>query len=328
MNNLQTVLDQYSLMHASIAPMTDTGRNNALWRVEAGGAVYILKQHSSPSYDDAAAIDYEANILNTLTQKNLSFDVPVLLANQHGDVACQTEEGWFSLMRHFPGVRVNAADLDHIDLFGSALGELHVALADVPLVSRPGRPLFEHLLDFSVLDVCALTPAQLGLDDPTLDDLFAWWRDEAQAVRHFVAGPYQSLPQQMCHNDITPNNVLINLGYVSAVLDFEFLSPAARALDVAMALRMTMRIWDNPEPWPIVERFFAGYRRWTHLTEDEIAALPLLLRLRSALPIVWWVGRQESLARVPSLMENQRTLVDWLAWYERPFLERVARWGV
>jgi len=100
------------------------------------------------------------------------------------------------------------------------------------------------------------------------------------------------LPWQLCHNDVTPANVLVEAARVSAMLDFELAAPAARALDVAMELRMTMRVWQNPEPWDVVSRFCRGYARWLPVTEAEARALPWLMRLRGALTVLWWLGRR------------------------------------
>ena len=48
-------------------------------------------------------------------------------------------------------------------------------------------------------------------------------------------------------------------GRVAAVLDFEFACPAPRALDLAMGLRMTMRVWESGDPWPAARRFLESY---------------------------------------------------------------------
>lgn len=309
-----------------IAPLSESGLNNQMWSVEAAEESYILKQHTSTSYEDRASIAYEHRLLRHLVLQSLSFSLPVPLLTRSGETLCQTASGDFSLAHCLPGERLKGSE--HLTAFGSSLGELHLALATLPVESRPGRPLFERLFDFPApsLNVMALTPQSLGIkDEPALRDLLDWWQEEAQALAAFAGGPYRSLPWQICHNDFTPNNVLVDQGRVSAVLDFEFTSPAARALDIAMALRMTMRIWDNPTPWFLVEAFFAGYRRWVHLTQAEIEGLPWLLRLRSSMSILWWVGRQQNLARVPSLIENQRTMVQWLSQYEEQFLEHVAK---
>jgi len=112
------------------------------------------------------------------------------------------------------------------------------------------------------------------------------------------------LPWQLCHNDGTPANVLVEAGRVSAMLDFEFAAPAARALDVAMGLRMTMRVWQNPEPWDVVSRFCRGYARWLPVTEAEARALPWLMRLRGAITVLWWLGRRRRADDGPIVLDR------------------------
>jgi hypothetical protein len=93
-----------------------------------------------------------------------------------------------------------------------------------------------------------------------------------------------------------------------------------------MGLRMTMRYWENPEPWPVVQRFCRGYSRWLTLTEAEILALPWLIRLRSAIPTLWWLGRTDlrrDPSRVPLSLGYQQELGRWLERYGRQWVEVV-----
>ena len=214
---------------------------------------------------------------------------------------------------------------------GIALGELQVALQPYPTTPRPGHPLFGTLFDFppSGRDPFTLMPDQLGLPDaPPYAGLLRWWREEAAQLQAFVDGTYRTLPQQACHNDVSPANVLVEAGRVSAVLDFEFATVAARALDVAMGLRMTMQVWENPEPWEVARRFCRGYARWIRMTEAEVLALPQLLRLRTAIPFLWWLGRSGALsdaARVSRHIDNMQRLVRWLHRQEQRLVDVVMR---
>jgi Ser/Thr protein kinase RdoA (MazF antagonist) len=113
---------------------------------------------------------------------------------------------------------------------------------------------------------------------------------------------------------------------VTAVLDFEFAAPAARALDVAMGLRMTMQVWENPEPWEAVRRFCRGYIHWMPLTEAEVTALPWLIRLRGAITVLWWLGRMGArgdAGPIPTRIEYMRNFVRWLDRYEQRFVDVV-----
>ena len=165
-------------------------------------------------------------------------------------------------------------------------------------------------------------------DTDANNEALRWWRAEAAQLQTVVDGPYRELPWQMCHNDLAPANVLVEAGRVSAILDFEFATPAPRALDVAMGLRMTMRVWENPEPWDRVRRFYCGYRRWLPLLDAEIRALPGLIRLRGAITVLWWLGRQ-SAADDPLVALDRigylRNFVHWLERYEQAFVEVLLR---
>ena len=56
-------------------------------------------------------------------------------------------------------------------------------------------------------------------------------------------------------------------------------------------LRVAMPYWQNPEPWAEARAYCQGFARLVTLTEQEIAVIPDLLRLRSAITALWWIGR-------------------------------------
>ena len=290
----------------------------------------MAKTYASLSYDDPASIDYEHRLLAWLADAGLSFDVPMPIAARNGALLVHGPHGPMSLARLLPGERLDACALDQIELLGATLGELQAALRRYPATPRPGRPLFGALFDFPPPshDPCALTPEQLGLPTaPPYDGLLHWWREEAARLRAFVDGPYRALPRQFCHNDVTPANVLVAAGRISAVLDFEFATPSVRALDVAMGLRMTIRVWENPEPWDEIRRFCQGYTRWALLTEAEAAAMPWLMRLRAAIAIVWWIGHAAATGDagpIPTNITYLQRLVRWLDRYERRFVDVIS----
>jgi len=95
-------------------------------------------------------------------------------------------------------------------------------------------------------------------------------------------------------------------------------------MGAAMGLRMTMRVWENPEPWEMVRRFCRGYTRWMPLTQEEVCAMPQLLQLRGAITVLWWLGRRATtddpyitLHRI----EYLRNAARWLDRHEGSLLE-------
>lgn len=245
--------------------------------------------------------------------------MPAPLADRDGETLQQTPVGWLTLIPDLPGANLDPTDLPQVEALGVALGALHIALASLPTGSRPGRALFQAFFLFPPQehDPLHLAPQQIGADDSEeARAVLAWWRGEAEQLAAFVAGPYRQLPHQLCHNDPAPYNVLSDDRQVTAIIDFEFACPAPRGLDVAMALRMTMRVWTQPDPWPSAEAFCRGYARSATLSTAETTQLPALMRLRSAMGILWALGRGVPLD-APRLLEHIGYLWNTVRWLDQ-----------
>jgi len=100
-----------------------------------------------------------------------------------------------------------------------------------------------------------------------------------------------ALPWQVVHGDFAYLNVLIAGGTVTGFLDFEFAAADMRAADLATALYVTTVRSSDAERWPLLEAVLAGYRRRVPLDPAEAAAIPDLMRRRSAFGLVHWIGR-------------------------------------
>lgn len=319
------MLESYSFAPpVEVFPFPQSGRNNTLYGIRTGNGSFIQKIYQCPGSDDLPSIRYEHALLNTVANSEVSFYVPQPIPDNNGEILHHCPDGWSIVYPWFPGRRLNPCDLDEVALLGDTIGQLHVALQHYPIEPRPGRPMFTTFFDFPTPkhDPFTLTPQQLRIaDDAHSRDLLSWWRDEAKRLHAFVQITYRTLPWQTCHNDVSPNNVLIDDGRVSTVLDFEFATPAARALDVAMGLRMTMRVWENPEPWESIYAFFRSYSPWIQLTEAELQALPTLIRLRNVMGLLWWLGRDLEHEWILTLIGYHQNYVHWLAQHESQFLD-------
>jgi Ser/Thr protein kinase RdoA (MazF antagonist) len=319
-------LADYSLIPPlELCAMPRQGVNNQNVRVCTGAGDFVWKTYTS--HDDPDEIRYEHDLLAWLATSGLSFAVSAPLPGRDGETLRPFAGQWTALSPWRSGTQLNPALPDQVELLGSAVGELLAAMRRYPIMPRPGRHLFGALFRFPPpeRDPFTLTAASLGVaSTPDTEDLLGWWREEAARLQKFVKGPYRSLPWQVCHNDVAPANLLVEAGRISAMLDFEFAAPAARALDAAMGLRMTMRVWENPEPWEMIRRFCRGYTRWTPFTPAELLAMPELLRLRGAITVLWWLGRHNmtddptiALERITYLRNATR----WLGQHEGRFLD-------
>lgn len=202
-------------------------------------------------------------------------------------------------------------------------------MAEEPQTPRPGAALFKDIFAFPTTQGASLYPASDECEATRTienDALFRWWDEEAARLQAFVEGGYRRLPMQVCHNDVTPNNLLVADGRATAVLDFEFATITARALDFATGLRLVIRHWLPRQEWAAVEPFCRGYARWATLMAQEISYLPDLLRLRGAITTLWWLGSAAGSARtrqVAQSIANLRRLDDWLIRNDQELIERI-----
>ncbi len=239
MNKWLLALREYDLeTPVELYALSKVGKNNTVFGVRSGSNEYILKLHSSMVYDEFESIQYEIELLEWLSKADLSFQIPIPILNRNGNYVSTVSDEHFCLIPKFKGIQPDLDKLNHIESIGHALGQLQDKLSERPSMIRLSRSPFIQFFDFSqpYFDPFALTPVDLGFNksDSEVISLLEWWAEEAYRLDVFYKDAYQQLPHQICHNDITPNNLLVYNEHVHAVLDFEFMTVTPRAYDLAI----------------------------------------------------------------------------------------------
>lgn len=314
----------------TIFALPSVGTNNRVAGVRTGAGDFVWKLYQT--FDDPAPLHYEARLLTWLAGLGLPFAVPAPLPDRAGDAISRAGDGWQALSPLLPGDRPDPRDPVQVVAIGAALGELHRALEPYSRETRPNAPAFGDLdrLHPAIPSPEALTPEVFGLPgDPPRDRALAWWREHLAGLRAFIAGPYAALPRQPIHGDFAPSNTLYHDGRLSAILDFEFAAPDARALDLASGLEYTLRYWEGTPPeelWPIASAFCRGYARRNRLTDAEIDAIPQLMLLRDTVSTLWHTGRALASgqgARNRAGFEHLWDTTHWLATHERDLVATI-----
>src|SRR5262249_46569486 len=109
---------------------------------------------------------------------------------------------------------------------------------------------------------------------------------------------------------------------------FEFASPDLRALDFAVGIwSFGVALWQTDRDWTTIEAFAAGYGDGGALQHLEVAALPALLRLREAVSLTHWVGRQrQGLTTEADIVERAERMLridHWLQTHADELVQRV-----
>lgn len=328
MVNVAEALADYDLTPpVEVSPLPHaTGINNRIRVVRTGAGTFIWKTYLARR--DPAAIRYEHRLLTWLARQTLSFATPRPVPTRSDDTLCPTPDGpeWQALFTHLPGQHLDRNDPALIEAFGAALAELHTVLARYPMDPVPDITEYAVLdgIHPAVSDPSALSAEDFGLPPSAAsDDIVRRWRALLDTTNAFIAGPYRALPRQVIHGDVTPGNAFADDERITALFDFEFAMPDARAIDVASGLTFVMRLWehDDASALAMVRHFARGYARHVTLTAAEIAALPRVMLLREVVGTIWWAGRKRAGTpqRNTERITDMETLAGWLQQHEAAF---------
>ena len=260
------------------------GNNNDTYFVSANEGDFVLRVYRNTA--EVGRVRDEHDLLGALALQELPFAVPTPQRTTDGDTLAVIESAdgprLASLFARIPGEPAAMVPRD-ARLAGRAIAQVDLALArlDRP-VRAPAAIRDVHPL---VLDPIA------ALDELDLGERYATARAILERVDESHTALVASLPLQVIHGDLAYTNVLVNDGAVSGMLDFEFAAADMRAADLACGLYVTTVRSTEPERWPLLEALAAGYRRSIPLDPVEAAAIPELMRRRSAFGIVHWIGR-------------------------------------
>lgn len=315
LTELLTSDQTYSLLPPIETRTLATGTNNNTIAIHSSSGDFVWRGYQTHARPET--ILYEHRLLSWLAEQPLSFRVPAPVRMKNGDTLYQDDQGYYALFPLVAGEVPDRANNAQMKSVGAALGELHRQLEIYPETTRPGLSTYGTVTDVHprLPAPAAMQPQDVGLTGTEPEALlFAWWREEIAQIQQWQEDHYASLPHQVIHGDFTPGNTLVVGDQVSALLDFDFALLDARAVDVAAGLYFTMRIWENPDPWPVVSAFCYGYQQQNTLTKAEILAIPWLMRLRCAVSIVWWFGKEAAAGKSVGLwrLEDLRNLVGWL----------------
>jgi Ser/Thr protein kinase RdoA (MazF antagonist) len=211
------------------------------------------------------------------------------------------------------------------------LAQLDQALAALPAIQTPEDfqpfPTFGELV---CLDICVPDPLAAIEQLPIEQDQAQQIRAMLVTVQEKVPDLYNRLPQQLIHGDYDHSNILVEDQQVTAVLDFEFAARDLRALDLCVALSWwPVNVMGTGKEWDVINTFATIYLSHFPLLEEELLAIPDLLRLRDATSLVHRIGRylagQETDTRIQDRVRHSLWREAWLSTHQGQLLEYVMK---
>ncbi len=266
-----TVLEEWKTVLGEKVELSAPYTGRELWPVTAeDGSRYFLKRLGP--WRNLPVAD-EARILIHLARQGVR--VAEFLPTDRATLYAGPVEDSFVLMPWLPNDHFNAGELVSLEeTIGSALAELHLALATYPW---PANSYVENLR--ASLEQDLMLP-------PDIANGFSTRRDSMTAA-------LADVPSQLIHGDLTPENVLLcRPGMVSGFIDFDHLPLGPRVWDIAKYLSRRIRLrWRQGAHASDLGRldhlagFLAGYQQNSPLGAAEIGALPSAIAAGNVLEV-------------------------------------------
>jgi homoserine kinase type II len=298
------LLDAWALPRPRVLTRAHRGYSNETWFVRSAAGDHVLRLHTNKHVE---AIRFEHALLRQVATAELTFRTPKPIETEGGDtLATETSSARAAaLFRRIPGRHLDENDQDGAAMAAAAYAALDVALAGLdridvatPVFSGDLRAVHPAITDLAELE---------GIAGPAAREL-------AEAAAANAPAIYTSLPIQLIHGDFGLGNVLVRAGRVRGLLDFEHAGRNVRALELGGALRTVLTMNERERLWRPV---LGGYLRTLALDPAEIAALPGLVLLQSAIVLVWAAGRTVAGSGTPEALseyvERARGLSAWIA---------------
>jgi Ser/Thr protein kinase RdoA (MazF antagonist) len=167
------------------------GINNRIRGVPTDAGAFVWKTYLADR--DPAAIRYEHRLLAWLTRQRLPFATPDAVPTEAGETLSRTPDGahWQALFPYLPGKPLDRTDPATIEAFGTALAELHGALARYPLDPVPDISSYTalHEIHPAVPAPSALTPSDFGMEAGAAGDAtLTRWRSMLDETYAVIAG--------------------------------------------------------------------------------------------------------------------------------------------
>lgn len=267
-DRLEHFLKRYDLGRArSLQPIAAGITNtNYFLETEAGSFVLTLYEHHG---DDE--LDYMLGLQQHLAARGVRCAAPV--GDRRGDLYSTFEQRPAAIIHRLRGEVVTTPRAQHCDCIGAELARFHLAGRDFARVRDNPRG-GEWLLAMADLFADRLTADERELFDSTRRDL-----------ENFDTA---SLPRGAIHADLFHDNALFVEADLSGIVDFDYACSDSLVLDIAILINDWCIDARGELSTPLVAAVIGAYQRHRVLAREEIAALPLMLRLGA---LRFWFSR-------------------------------------
>lgn len=265
---------------------------------------------------NSARVRFEHEILKQLNTVQLSFSVPSMLSSlvdkdvtnvklSNGAEACMVEI--------IPG---GLPKLTCVEDIGRASGELNTAIGKVKIseslcTTPPYYDIFA--VHHAVTRELFLREIKSSAFDSTREYATKMTQEIMEIEEKCKQFHKLGLPKALIHGDLHYDNVLVENGKVTGLLDFEFAAFDWRAMELAICLS---KYAGEEQAMDYFDKFISGYVQKGVLTPQEIEVIPDLINLRILSNVVYFVGRhlggEDDISSLTKRIANYCARVEWV----------------
>jgi homoserine kinase type II len=309
---LSKFLSEDIVSKVDIVP-TDGGVNNIVQYINMPtGEKKLLRIYNNGL--NSKRVNFEHEVLRQLNDKSkMSFRIPCMIPSMSGETHVKLSNGAEACMVEvIPG---GLPKLTCVEDIGRASGELNSEIAKVVI----DKDLCNCAPYYDMWEVHHAVTRDNFIEVMNSDAFDAKRAFATKMIKEVCditdkcEGAYQSLPQQLIHGDLHYDNVLVEDGKVTGLLDFEFAAFDWRAMELAICLS---KYAGEPNPMHYFDSFIAGYATTATLTRAEALAIPDLINLRILSNVVYFVGRkiagEDDISSLTTRIETYCNRVEWV----------------
>ena len=275
----ELIAEHYGLAGDLVSLVSERDQNFRLTTVE--GTRFVVKIANSA--ENSVVTDFQIEALLHIEKRGCEVAVPRIIRTRDGttSTAAQVDGGSYRIriVSYVPGRPVDNVPIDAslARLQGRCLAQIGVALRE-----------FEHPGDSQALLWDMQRAGELRQLVPHIEDVDSRVA-VARCLEEFAVKTLPrlaSLRSQVIHNDLNPDNILVNDNdpiSISGVIDFGDMIRAPLIVDVAVAASYLRT--DDADAMSLLAAFVAGYHEVTPLQSAELQLLYDCIRTRIATTI-------------------------------------------
>jgi homoserine kinase type II len=260
--DLETLLSGYDIGAPLAFKGIAEGVENSNFYLQTDRGAFILTLYEKRVKRDD--LPFFLGLLEHLAAHGLSCPLPV--RDRAGRQSTTLKGRAAAILSFLNGISLRRPEAGHCQAAAAALARLHAA-ADGFALTRANALSVAGWHELAAAAMPRAETVQPGLSALIAESL-------AMLEREWP----KDLPAGVIHADLFPDNVLFTGDQVSGVIDFYFACNDMLAYDLAVLLNSWCFESDGAYNITKGKAAIAGYRAGRTMTEDEIAAMPLLMR--------------------------------------------------